>query len=1759
MGIKKHFKLYKSGKQWVTAAVATAAISTGLFLGGVAQADQQTPTTAPVTTSQTKDSTLKTDQSPAASKTPQTSTVTATTSTVNAAQQNSQNFDHQDQGNYGNIDTVNFTNNGQLHVTGWQATNAAQGKDNRFVIVRDTTTNQELGGTQVENVSRPDVQRAHNVYNAANSGFNAIVNIDFSKMNNYRDSLEIVARYSGSANGNSDNADFVSQPVTFDRNQYGNLDKFAVNNGELHVVGWNATNQSINLNHHFILLYDQTAKREVARQEVQKGQDRPDVAKVYPNVINAGKSGFDATFNVANLDYTHQYQIISRYSNAANGEGTYTMQWFNPRSIAPADQSNQGYLDSFDISKAGEVTVSGWHATDLSTLEGNHYVILYDQTAGRQVASAKVTNSARPDVASSYRNVKTAGQSGFQTTFKLTPAAGHQYSVVSRYSTDSRGNGNNGKRTDLWLAPVTLNQSAANIDNIKVATDGIHVKGWMISDNATRQRTPYAIVLNNGKEITRQKLNLTARKDVARVYPSVYNSLNSGFDTTIHLTPAQLNNLNGQLQVLLRFSTANDGNPSGNNTTTDQVSRNYQTNAGNFDYVKVNGNQVEFSGWRASDQSANKPAQWLIVLVNGQEVKRQLIGQTKDGAVNFNRNDVYNVYPELLGSAMSGFQGVMTLPVNIHNQNVQLIHRYSDDLKHGEGNYIDFASPVMPVNGSYQLGNGSMHKFGLQTINGKQYYVDMVTNQPRKNFLMQNGNEWLYFDKDTGAAVNALKLQFDQKTTSPDSQIKQGTTAIDKEYAQGNQAYSYDNQSIENVNGFLTADSWYRPKQILKNGTTWTDSTATDMRPLLMTWWPNQKIEVDYLNYMQKQGLSSGSTKFTVDDSYNTLSTAAENVQQHIEEKIGQEGNTNWLRTMMNDFIKTESIWNEKSENVDYGGLQLQGGFLKYVNSDLTKYANSDWRLLNRTATNINGKSEGGAEFLLADDVDNSNPVVQAEDLNWLHYLMNFGTITGNNPNANFDGIRVDAVDNVDVDLLSIARDYFNAAYGMEKSDANANKHLNILEDWGWDDPAYLNKIGNPQLTMDDRFRGAMMDTLAGAPGRNQALNKLITQSLVNRANDSTENAVIPSYTFVRAHDSNAQDQIRQAIQAATNKPYGEFNLEDEKKGMALYIQDQNSTKKMWNLYNMPSMYALMLTNKDSVPRVYYGDLFQDGGQYMEHKTRYYPTITNLLKTRIKYIAGGQSMAVDQNGVLTSVRYGKGAMTAKDLGTNETRHEGIGLIISNNARLNLKNNQSVVLHMGAAHRNQQYRAAILTTANGVVNYTNDANAPIAVTDANGDLHFYGHDLVINDTYQQPNTAVKGYANPDVNGYLAVWVPVGAAANQDARTAPSTEEHTTKTAYRANAALDSNVIFEGFSNFIYWPTESSERTNVRIAQNTDLFKSWGITSFEMAPQYNSSKDGTFLDSTIDNGYAFTDRYDLGMSTPNKYGSDSDLRNALEALHKAGIQAIADWVPDQVYNLTGKEAVTVTRCDDHGRTWEISPIKNTVYIANSIGGGEYQKKYGGEFLDTLQKQYPELFKQIYPVTGTTIDPSVKIKQWSAKYLNGTNILHRGSGYVLRSNGGNYYNLGTSTKQLLPSQLTGQNEKGFVKEKDGNYYYYDLDGVMARNSFIQDSTGNWYYFDENGKMVTDKNFIRVDANGTTGTYLFLNNGVSFRSGLVTTSDGTYYFDGDGRMVKNQTIVDGAMTYVLDANGKLVQESYDPSATEAHPLKPGDLNGQK
>ena len=979
----------------------------------------------------------------------------------------------------------------------------------------------------------------------------------------------------------------------------------------------------------------------------------------------------------------------------------------------------------------------------------------------------------------------------------------------------------------------------------------------------------------------------------------------------------------------------------------------------------------------------------------------------------------------------------------------------------------------------------------IKQVDGKYYYVK-EDGSYKTNFAVSVNGQLLYFGKD-GALTSTSTHSF-----TP------GTTNLVDSFSSHNRAYDSKKESFELVDGYLTPNSWYRPVTILENGEKWRVSTEKDFRPLLMAWWPDVDTQVAYLNTFSKH--FNLNATYSTSQSQSELNAAAKTIQIKIEQEISAKKSTEWLRQAIESFVKEQDQWNTTTENYTLAD-HLQGGALLYVNNDKTPWANSDYRLLNRTPSNQDGSLNGtgrylgGYEFLLANDVDNSNPVVQAEQLNQIHYLVNWGSIVMGDKDANFDGIRVDAVDNVDADLLQVYTNYFRAAFGVDKSEANALAHISILEAWDLNDNAYNQKHDGAALAMDNNLRYAIMGALYGS---GSSLKDLITSSLTDRTNNSKYGDTQANYIFARAHDNLVQDIIRDIVQKEINPKSDGYTMTDAelKRAFEIYNEDMKKAEKRYTINNIPAAYALILQNMEQVTRVYYGDLYTDNGQYMATKSPYYDAITTLLKNRMKYVSGGQSMKVDTfNGkeILSSVRYGKDIMTAdQTTGVAETsKHSGMLTLIANNQDFSLGDG-TLKVNMGKLHANQAYRPLLLGTDKGIVTYENDAAAAgkIKYTDAEGNLTFSGDEI-------------KGYRTVDMRGYLGVWVPVGAPDNQDIRVKGS-DKKLDKT-FSATEALDSQVIYEGFSNFQDFVEKDSQYTNKLIAENAELFKSWGITSFEMAPQFVSADDRTFLDSVIQNGYAFTDRYDLAMSKNNKYGSKEDLRDALKALHKQGIQAIADWVPDQLYQLPGQEVVTATRANSYGTPKANAYINNTLYVANSKSSGkDFQAQYGGEFLDELQKKYPQLFEDVMISTGKKIDPSVKIKQWSAKYMNGTNILGRGSRYVLSNDAtGRYYQV-SDNGIFLPKPLTDQGGKtGFYYDGKG-MAYFDNSGFQAKNAFIK-YAGNYYYFDKEGYMLTG----RQDIDGK--TYFFLPNGVQLRDSIYQQDGKYYYFGSFGEQYKD------------------------------------------
>ena len=461
--------------------------------------------------------------------------------------------------NYGYLDSYKLTENNQgqaqLIASGWHATGASNSDRYRYMIVFDNTLGHEIARQKLVPQVRSDVQRAYsNVDNSLYSGFNVTIDIPNSCINH---SLRLVSRYSNDPNnGEGARVDYWFNSLALNEDNQAYLDKLSANGDTLTVTGWHATNQAAGRPYHYIIAWDRNLGHEIARQKVT-AVSRPDVANVYNTVANAVNSGFSVNFNLTPQFFNDNIQFISRWTDDAAGNGNAVDYWFKP-----INRTNRSNLDSVTLSN-GQLQVAGWHATDLSQLEPNHYLIVFDNTTGQQVASEKVGLQSSQDVKNVFGDVQTANHSRFNYAFNsLHLISGHNYSLVSRYSADANGNGNDGAHTDSWLNMGTFQQSAYSIDHVALNRRHMTVQGWVANDNAMTRPYAYAILLQKGHEIGRQRLNLSERADVAKVYPQIYRSQYSGFNTSFDLPTASTNGL----QLVLRFT----DDPAGNGNSSDK-------------------------------------------------------------------------------------------------------------------------------------------------------------------------------------------------------------------------------------------------------------------------------------------------------------------------------------------------------------------------------------------------------------------------------------------------------------------------------------------------------------------------------------------------------------------------------------------------------------------------------------------------------------------------------------------------------------------------------------------------------------------------------------------------------------------------------------------------------------------------------------------------------------------------------------------------------------------------------------------------------------------------------------------------------------------------------------------------------------------------------------------------------------------------------------------------------------------------------------
>ena len=236
--------------------------------------------------------------------------------------------------------------------------------------------------------------------------------------------------------------------------------------------------------------------------------------------------------------------------------------------------------------------------------------------------------------------------------------------------------------------------SGGHLDSVSFDGNGMKVSGWFASDKAQGKQYPYIILTTEeGKELSRINVVTHDRSDVAKTFPDIPGGNKSGFEAVFPYTSEMVGK---KLHVIFRYT----DDVSGNGNYTDYTSVvDLTKSAASLDSINtvVYKNKLRVSGWFATDYSLNDAYPFLILydVDKKQEVQRIQASQGK-------RPDVQKAYPDIYGAIDAGFAGEFNYDASLVGRKLQVIARYSNDEKGGEGQHVDywfdpFNGPAMPV------------------------------------------------------------------------------------------------------------------------------------------------------------------------------------------------------------------------------------------------------------------------------------------------------------------------------------------------------------------------------------------------------------------------------------------------------------------------------------------------------------------------------------------------------------------------------------------------------------------------------------------------------------------------------------------------------------------------------------------------------------------------------------------------------------------------------------------------------------------------------------------------------------------------------------------------------------------------------------------------------------------------------------------------------------------------------------------------------
>lgn len=844
MEVKKHFKLFKAGKKWCTMAIAALAVATGTaVMAGTALADDAAPVAANQTV-QTVQTTASQDSNAGqlATQPSQQGQQPAGDVANQANQPTERPVDYQTPVNAGYLDGAKADDNGNVVFNGWHATNQYQEGMHHFVIVLDGSNNQELYRHEVTTIERPDVEKAYpQAPVAGQGGFSIAVPADQLTGVN---SLRLVSRYTRDGAGNpAGGSDYWFPVVT---TKAGWLDQFKVSGNQVTVAGWHVDDQAVAKTEHTLILFDKTKGKEVARMTVDNVASADLLRAGYATVANSSQARFTASFTITPAMMGDEFTIVSRYSKPDQQDQATSDLWLGRLKLNKAGKA--GYLDNFSVDKANKkITVSGWHADDMSAAEPTHTVILYDATTNKEVARRIVKPLASADVAKAYGNINNAGQSRFNVQFDLTAAMlNHQLEIISRYSEPGKTDVN-GDYSDYWFTNNRLNlntnkQGYLDQFYLDKANNKVVVSGWNADDASAFMPTHFIILYDKtaNRELARQIVKNATSPDVAAsAAGGIANSGQARFNTSFAITPEMVGH---QMVVVSRYSDSTKGDGHYSDYWFNNNAINFKVNQAayleNFKIDQAAG-KVYVSGWHADDASMYMPGHYVILFdrTANREIAHQLVKPTASADV------VRAGYGNIANADRARFNTSFDISPEMVGHDLVVVSRYSNSTAKDYGTassdyWFNDKTVTFPVKQQAFLENFSLN-VANKTVNVAGWHADDAS-------VYMPGHYIVLFDKTANKEVahkyvpttasldvmnathitNADKARFNVSFALTPETLNHTLTVVSR----------YSNSDDENY-GTASSDYWFNNQIDLNQQDGWLDTLSQNGTTINVAGW----------------------------------------------------------------------------------------------------------------------------------------------------------------------------------------------------------------------------------------------------------------------------------------------------------------------------------------------------------------------------------------------------------------------------------------------------------------------------------------------------------------------------------------------------------------------------------------------------------------------------------------------------------------------------------------------------------------------------------------------------------------------------------------------------------------------------------------------------------------------------------------------------------------------------------------------------------